>query len=385
MVNEAFEKIRPYHAEEIPDAIRRIILDKSFFPVVEWLFPNLTQDVIKKQLLSISGVDEFQEKFMYPAVHSILAKTSNGLTSGGFDNISADKEYLFFANHRDIALDSTILQLLLYEHKFRTTEISAGSNLLISPLLTEIGKINKMFTVFREGEGKEFYQNYLNLSDYIRYVITEKKSSVWIAQRNGRTKNGDDKTEVALLKMLHASNPGNLLSGFEELNLVPVIISYEYEPCDALKVREIYESMKGEYQKRPGEDRESILAGITQPKGRIHLQIGHPVNSDLPALQTVKKPSEKFQVLAHLIDRQIHSNYKLFPTNMIAYDLLSGKKKFKEHYSPEEKVHFQEYVDEKIALLHGDHNVLKEMLLSIYAKTVENNMSNIRTGRTNNL
>lgn len=249
--SSCFDKIRPYHEQEIPPAINRIVADKTFLQVIRWLFPDKSENEMISNIQSVSTSYDFQSRLMYPAIKSILAKTSGGLTCDGLENLSPEKNYLFISNHRDITLDSAILQVILFENEFSTTEISAGSNLFISPLLVDIGRINKMFTVFREGDGRVFYENLKILSNYIRHAINHKKASVWIAQRNGRTKNGDDRTEIALLKMLQASYDGDFIPGFTELNMVPMTISYEFEPCDGLKTKEVYESMEGKYEKDP--------------------------------------------------------------------------------------------------------------------------------------
>lgn len=373
-----FDEIRPFNEQEIPAAIKHILADKTFLRIVHWLFPDKPENIITENLQSVSTSDDFQSRVMYPAFKSILAKTSDKLTYNGFEKLDPEKSYLFISNHRDITLDSGLLQLILFENKFPTSEISAGSNLLFSPLFHNIGKINKMFTVIREGDVRTIYENLKILSGYIRHTINYKNTSVWIAQRNGRTKNGDDRTEIALLKMLHASYDGDFIPGFKELNIIPISISYEYEPCDGLKTKEVYKSIDSTYIKEPGEDLQSIITGIVQPKGRIHLQFGNPLNPELHDIDPSEKVANMFKILAVKIDHQIHSNYHLFQTNYIAYDMLSKDPIFIDRYSQEEKNQFQEYALTVINSLHGDHKLLEKIFLELYASPVENYLSHVK-------
>ncbi len=380
--SEFFQQIRPYDEKEIPSAINRILSNDTFYNVGRWLFPDKSKNEIIEIFRSVSTADDFQVKVMYPAMKSILAQTSSELTYGGLENLSPEKSYLFISNHRDITLDSALLQIILYENKFPTTEISAGSNLLSSPLLLDIGKINKMFTVIREGEGRVLYENLKILSKYIRHAITDKKTSVWIAQRNGRTKNGDDRTEIALLKMLHASYDGEFVPGFADLNMVPISISYEYEPCDGLKTQENYASVNTPYIKAPGEDLTSIITGILQPKGRIHMQFGNPLNLELPTFDPSENLNSLFKLLTEKIDDQIHLHYHLFPSNFIAHDLISKNSTFSDRYSPEEKDQFQAHTQKTLSSLQGDQNLLEKILLNLYAFPVRNYFSQTRSERT---
>lgn len=375
-----FDDIRPYRNEEIASAIKRITADKKLHQVIQWLFPDKSVNDILDIILSVSTSDDFQVKLMYPAINSIVAKTSSGLTYDGLENLSPDKNYLFISNHRDITLDSAILQVILFDNGFSTTEISAGSNLFSSPLLLDIGKINKMFTVVREGNVRTFYENLKVLSEYIRHAIVHAKTSIWMAQGNGRTKDGNDQTEIALLKMLHTSYEGDFISGFNELNLVPITISYEYEPCDGLKVFEKYKSLHHKYMKEPGEDLKSIITGIAQPKGNIHLQFGIPVAAELARMDPDIKTPDFFRQLAEMIDQQIQSNYHLFPTNYISHDLISEKSDFSDHYSPAEKTRFREHADKTISGLPGDPDQLERILFQLYANPVENYFSTTNSG-----
>ena len=308
---------------------------------------------------------------MHPAIRSIVKQTSSGLTCSGFDNIDPDNAYLFIANHRDILLDSAILQILLVEHNFETSEITFGSNLMTSEFVIDAGKVNRMFKVFRDGTKREMLTNSKRLSAYMRYAITQKNTSLWIAQRKGRTKDGNDKTEPGLLKMLNISGTGNFIENFTELNIVPLTISYEYEPCDVLKVKELYYSLKAPYKKSPGEDLNSIITGITQQKGRIHLSIGKPINDKLYKIEE-KANNDKINQLARMIDKQIYDNFKLWKTNYIAYDILYNNGKYLNKYTSEDKKAFKNYLTKQLINIKGDKKILEKIFLNIYANPVEN-------------
>lgn len=372
MINvDDFEKIRPYHDHEINTALRRITEAPVFAEVARFVFPDKTVEEIKTLLHGIHSADDFQVKFMHRAVRRVVETSSDGLSYQGFENLNPKKAYLFIANHRDIVLDSAILQILLVEHNIPTSEITFGSNLMISPFITDFGKVNKLFTAFRGGTKLELINNTKLLSAYIRYTITKKHHSAWIAQRNGRTKDGFDKTEDALLKMLNISGSKDFKSNFSELNIVPLTISYEYEPCGTLKVNELYQSSITEYKKSSGEDLNSIITGFLQPKGRIHLCAGSCINTDL-AFDIHKSNNENIKMLAKLIDDNIYKNYKLWKTNYISYDLLHGTSEFKQYYSEIDKNNFINFIDREINKLKWDKSILQELYLRIYSTPLEN-------------
>jgi hypothetical protein len=276
---EEFEDIRPYLDEEINPALIRITAVPEFGKILNFLFPNKDKDHIIKDLLQVKTPLDFQKQFMHPLVNSIVNKTSKGLTTSGFDKLIPGTSYLFVANHRDIVLDSAILQVILLDYHHETSEITFGSNLMTNQFIIDLGKVNRMFKVYRGGNRMELFRNSQLLSSYIRYTLTQKRTSAWIAQRNGRTKDGMDKTETGLLKMLNISGSADFNESFRALNIVPLAISYEYEPCCATKIKELTSVKKGiPYEKEPHEDLMSIISGITQPKGRIHLAACTPVN-----------------------------------------------------------------------------------------------------------
>lgn len=366
------DKLKPYDEKEIKFAIQRIAADPTFLEVTDFLFPEMPKEKLLAKINNISTTYELQKQFMHHILRTIIKNSTNGLSFDGLENINQEQGYLYISNHRDIFLDSSLLGTILFENDFDTTYITFGSNLLYTQFVTDVAKINKIITVVRDARSKEFYFNSKLLSIYLRNLIADNKDSVWIAQRNGRTKDGYDKTQTGVLKMLNVSGNSNFVENFKNLNIIPVSISYEYEPCDALKVRELYLSKTSTYKKSKDEDFKSILIGITEPKGRIHLSIGKPVTSELGELESIKNDNEKFKKLSSIIDNQIYNAYKLWPTNYIAADLLTNDMQYSENYTAEEKELFTNHMDKKLGGLQGDSETLQKMFLELYANPVKN-------------
>jgi hypothetical protein len=368
-----FEDIRPYHDEEINPALKRMIAVPEFSKVVEFLFPDRDKDQIFDTLTRIFTAIDFQIQFMHPLVNSIVKKTSKGLTVSGFENLNPGTPYLFIANHRDIVLDSAILQVLLLDNGHITSEITFGSNLMTNQFIIDFGKVNRMFKVYRGGNRMELFRNSKLLSAYIRYTLTKKRTSIWIAQRSGRTKDGNDKTESGLLKMFNISGTRDFEKAFGELNIVPLCISYEYEPCCAFKVRELMATANNiAYQKKPGEDLTSIITGITQQKGRIHFAVCTPLNRLVQQVHEIPVYNDKINKLTTIIDEEVYKNYKLWPANYIAFDILNNTQVYSQYYTSSEKEEFIEYVQKELSIFKGDITEQKKLLLKIYANPVIN-------------
>lgn len=368
-----FEDIRPYHDDEINPALQRIISDPVFDKILDYFFPHEDKAKIRNLLSKTKSAYSFQKNFVYHLVRSIIDRSTMGVICKGMENVKTGTPYLFISNHRDIVLDSAILQSLLLDYGHNTTEISFGSNLMINPFVVDLGKANRMFKVNRGGSSRQLLINSQLLSAYIRHSIVNKKNSVWIAQRPGRTKNGNDKTETSLLKMLNMSGIGNPEDSFRELNIVPVTVSYEYEPCCALKIKElIVTSLTGKYHKRPNEDLNSIITGITQQKGRIQFSLGPPIDQILDKIKTKTSVNEKINMMAGMIDAEMYRNFRLWPNNYIAWDLMNHSRRFNEYYTSEDKMRFLEYMEDETGGLEGDRNKIKEIFLGIYANPVSN-------------
>lgn len=372
-LSEQFEIIRPYHDSEVKPAIERLVNHPGFIPVLNYLFPGADIDQLSQKFRSIEGVDQFQDFFSYHTVETIIGKTSTGLSHSGGETLDSGKPYLFVANHRDIVLDAAIMQYLLAREGNKTSQITFSENLMMDQLLLDLGKLNKMFTFYRGGSKITQYRNAMINSAYINHVLKEQNESIWIAQRNGRTKNGDDRTQKGLIKML-AMGGENICDSLAELNVVPVSISYEIEPCDILKVRELYMSQREKYVKAPNEDLMSILAGIRGEKGGIHLTFGTPLNDFLFHLKSEKlHDNEVIEKIATEIDRQIFRGYKLWPNNYIAADLFEGKSRLKKYYNEAQKLSFEQSMLEKISSLEGmDPEEVKDIYLKIYTNPIIN-------------
>jgi len=363
-----FEDIRPYYDSEAHAVLQRMAKDPSFEKLVHHLWPEMPMQEAVAKAGRVHNIMDFQMEFMHSAIRTLLSRSCTGLSGSGFEKLDKNKAYLFVANHRDILLDSAILQVMLVENGFQTSEITIGDNLMEPGFITDFGRMNRMFTVQREGTNRELYDRSRKFSAYIRHTLVDKHVSVWIAQRNGRTKDGLDQTQTGLLKMLNLSGNGNFLESFSQLNIVPVSISYEYEPCDALKTQELYlSSLHSIYKKAPGEDLNSILTGIMGNKGRIHIQAGAPILAELNEINKYPNENEKVRQLCLIIDSKIHSNYKLWPLNYIAADMLEEGRRFESHYTPEEKEAFLIYAQSKIQGLKGDPETLIQGFLKMYA------------------
>ncbi|MDR1525286.1 MAG: acyltransferase [Tannerella sp.] len=367
-----FDDIRPYYPSEIPPAMQRIAESEYFGMLSQYIFPDENVEEVRKTVRSIRTTDEFQQKVMSCVNRQVIARSMSDFTYSGLDGLDPEKRYLFVSNHRDIMLDSSLLQYLFHSNGFRTTEITFGSNLMHPQLVVDIGKANKMFKVIRSSNIRSFLENSMHLSKYIRYTIKEKGESVWIAQRNGRTKDGNDVTDQGIIKMFCMSEATDLILSMSELNIVPIAVSYQIESCDILKTRELYLSLKcGKYVKQPGEDLNSILTGILQPKGTVNIRICKPLTAEDLSLN-YKFPNDFFKKVASLIDRRIHENYKLYNNNYIAHDIRSGTSTYSGFYTPEEKERFIDRCNCMLKQIDGDKDTLMSIFLGIYAAPVEN-------------
>jgi hypothetical protein len=374
ITHEILEDYRPYYDEEINAAMHRIA-DSAYFPLLSaYVYPDRSPEEVKKQICAYTTIDEFQLQVMKAVNEQVITRSIADFSYIGLKNLDKTKRYMFISNHRDIMLDATLLQYALYLEGHQTSEITFGSNLMHPQDVVDIGKSNKMFKVIRGGTPREIFVNSLNVSKYMRYAITEKHQSTWIAQRNGRTKNGADKTEIAVLKMLAMSSKNPFAENIGELNISPIAVSYEYEPCDFMKTREVYLSRRQAYQKAPGEDLSSILHGITQLKGNTHYTLCEIITPD-ELSECAKLPTtEQFKELTNIIDKKIYAGYKLWKTNYIAHDILHEKPEFSAFYTNDEREKFIDYMNKGLSLFDGDSSELKEIFLRIYANPVDNSL-----------
>lgn len=368
-----FDDIRPYYDSEIPAAMKRIAAAPLFPALSSFVFPERDTEDVRKTVSSIGSIHDFQKQIMYPANRQIMRRSVSRFTYGGIGKIQRDRKHIYISNHRDIMLDASFLQSVLVDNGIDTTEITFGANLMQGELIIDIGKSNKMFRVERPGgSAREFYKSSLHLSEYIRTTILEKGQSVWIAQRNGRTKDGLDRTDQGIINMFRMSGPDDKVRSVAELGLLPVSISYEWEPCDIAKTIELYARRSGEYTKKEGEDINSILTGILQPKGHVHLEFCDPVSEADLAPYSHLKSNDFNRLVADIIDRRICSAYRLTPNNYIAHDMLSGRDSHASHYTAGQKEEFAAHLSILEDYKEGrDPDILEKIFLGIYANPVE--------------
>lgn len=373
---EKFDSIRPYNESEFAAAIKRITSHEYLPIVINSVFLNTNAEEYIENMKKYKTVRDFQHGFMRDAVENILKKTSTNFTYDGIDNVKKGSCNMFVSNHRDIALDAAILCYVFAINNLECFEVAIGNNLLQGDFVIDIAGVNKMFKIMRSSNAKDLYRDSVLASEYMRHVIKDKKESVWIAQRNGRTKDGNDKTELGVLKMFSLGNDKPFVENFEEINITPIAISYEYEPCDFLKTMELYISSFQKYVKEPGEDLRSIIAGIMQPKGQINISVTPSITREELEYCDQFEKNAKFTTLAEIMDKRIYKAYKLYKNNYIAHDILNNANTYAEFYSKEEKEFFLNYMRNGLSKLpcakEENMKELEEIFLKIYANPVEN-------------
>ncbi len=373
METTQFDDIRPYNAQEIPEAMQRIASSSSFPILAAYVYPDEPLETVRQRIASYKTVRAFQEETMSMVNERVIKNSITDFSCSGLEKLSPDQQYLYVSNHRDIMLDSSLLQYFLLHNGFDTTEITFGANLMMNPLVIDIGKSNKMFKVERPGGSiREFYRCSKHLSDYIRYALTEKRQSVWIAQRNGRTKDGNDTTDQGVINMFSMSYPEDKINAIDQLHIVPVSISYEWESCDILKTLELYESQFAKYTKKPGEDLNSILTGLVQEKGRVHIEICDAITRDELVQFEGMTNNEYHKAVASLLDSRIRQAYRLYPNNFIAYDLRYGTTRYSDHYTQQEKEKFCFRLASLKRYDTCDMETLADIFLGIYSNPVKN-------------
>lgn len=364
-----FSEIRPYRTqEEIRSAVKSLIKDNIFYNFANQMFEKESLDIMIEQLTYIHSIEDFQKNIIYKLLIKLVKETTDGVTVEGLEQLDKNKNYLFISNHRDIIMDSALLCYLLLNANMDTVEIAIGSNLLIHPWIEQLIKLNKSFIVKRGISGKEQLLNAKELSAYILNTITNRRQSVWLAQKEGRTKNGIDKTQLSVLKMLNYSGGKSAKENLEALNIVPLSISYEYEPCDFLKTKELVLATNGEYTKTTEDDMLSMFMGLKMQKGKIHFSIGTPLELPQPKDNTTN--NDMLAQAVTQIDTHIVSNYKLFPNNYIALDILQNSQKHTEHYSIEQKENFVEQMEKKLSKIDNHTLEHKRVFLEIYANPI---------------
>nr|WP_315164607.1 1-acyl-sn-glycerol-3-phosphate acyltransferase [uncultured Flavobacterium sp.] len=371
---QKFDAIRPFYDTEVNEALQNVIHHPMMKALMNFTFPELEDDVWKEQLKKTHSIRDFQCNFIYQSVQKILEKSSEGLTTSGFENLEKNTSYLFISNHRDILLDTTLLNASLFEHGFVMTASAIGDNLVKKAFLSTLAKLNRNFLVLRGLTPREMLQSSKLLSEYIGQLLLHENRSVWIAQREGRTKDGNDETNPGVLKMIGmGSDEANLMDYFKKIKIVPVSISYEYDPTDVLKMPQLMAEANNEiYIKEKNEDFMTILSGVMGQKKRIHIHVDKVLDTEIDTIVAENDNSNKqVQALAQVIDDAILSNYKLWPTNYIAYDIVNKTNTYSHLYTENEKSLFERRLEMRI---DHDNPVALEGFLAMYANPVVNKL-----------
>lgn len=369
-----FDKIRPFYDAEVNKAICSSINHPMMKALMSFAFPDVDDTVWKEQLLRTHSIRDFQINFAYQAVKKVLEKSSDGLSTSGFEKLEPNTAYLFISNHRDIILDTSLLNVCLHDFGLVMTASAIGDNLVKKDFLKTLSRLNRNFIVQRGLPPRELLESSKLMSEYIRQLILRENRSVWIAQREGRTKDGNDATHSGVLKMLAmASEENNLIDYFKMLKIVPVSISYEYDPTDALKMPQLMAEANAEkYIKDKNEDFITLLSGIIGQKKRIHIHVGDVLDTELDTIANeFDNQNKQIQAVVQTIDDSILQSYKLWPTNYIAYDLLNKSDKFKEFYTENEKSLFERRLEMRI---DESNSQMVESFLLMYANPVVNKM-----------
>jgi 1-acyl-sn-glycerol-3-phosphate acyltransferase len=369
-----FDHIRPFYDSEVNEAICSVVHHPMMKALMSFTFPDVEEFVWVEQLKKTHSKRDFQANFIYYAVQKVLEKSSDGLTTSGFERLEKHTPYLYISNHRDIILDTSLLNVCLYDHKLIMTASAIGDNLVQKAFLHTLSRLNRNFLVQRGLSPRELLQSSKLMSEYIYQLLARENRSVWIAQREGRTKDGNDATHQGVLKMLAmASDEENLMDFFKKIRIVPVSISYEYDPTDMLKMPQLMAEANDEvYIKEKNEDFTTLISGIMGQKKRIHIHVGDVLGKELDAIADGHENHNKqIQAVAQAIDDSILTTYKLWPTNYIAYDLLNGTNHFESHYTEKEKLLFERRLEMRIDI---ENKIVREGFLAMYANPVVNKM-----------
>ncbi|APG60489.1 1-acyl-sn-glycerol-3-phosphate acyltransferase [Christiangramia salexigens] len=371
-----FDDIRFYSDKEVEIALRDYVKHPMVKALLQFTFPDLEFQEIEEKVFECKSIQDFQSKIIYYSVEKVLEKTSEGLNDVGFEKLNPSESYFYISNHRDIILDTSLINYTLYNHDLVMTASAIGDNLVQKPFLLALSKLNRNFLVLRNQSPREMLKSSLKLSEYIRNLLMDEGRSVWMAQREGRTKDGNDHTQQGVLKMLAmAKGDMDILDYLSKLKIVPVAISYEFDPTDMLKMPEVLaKRMKEEYKKSANEDFNSIMQGAMGQKGRIQLTAGEILKKeDFDRIREMGlSVNDQLKEVANLIDRAIHRNFKLWPANYIAYDILKNSDKFADKYTDKEKRQFDRRISRRVDVKNP---LALNSYLLMYANPVINKLS----------
>jgi len=380
-----FSDIAPFDDSEFASKMASLVKEPGFEHAVKYAMPQVDYPEFVGTLLSIKDKETFQRQIMWPFLEMLCKQTTSGITAGGLDNMESGRAYTFITNHRDIVLDASFLNLCLLRAGFKTSEVAIGDNLLIFDWITDLVKLNKSFIVRRGLRLTKAYEASRHLSAYIHHAIMEKHQSVWIAQREGRAKDSNDLTQEAVVKMLGIAGGGSLVENIADLNILPVSISYEYDPNDYLKAREfLLRRLDPDFRKSQRDDLLSMETGLLRFKGKVHFEMGRCINDRLAEIDPATDRVEAARQICHIIDSEIHQGYRIYPINYIAFDLVSKSDTptCAKHYTVEEKADFETYIETQLdkVTIPGtdiselDREYMRVMMLNMYANPLKNKL-----------
>ena len=376
-VSPNFEDIRPLNQDEVQAAIEELLASEEFRHALRYVKPDLDGDELSAAMRACKTKEQFKSTLAYDAVMTVAKKTTFSLTISGRSRLPEGKPACtFISNHRDIVLDASFLNVMLYDVGYGMTQVAIGDNLLIRPWIKTFVRLNNSFIVKRGVSVRQMLEVSDTLSAYINHTIKDTKESIWIAQREGRAKDSNDQTQPSVLKMLCMAGGKDIIGNLKSLNLVPVAISYEFDPCDYLKAQEFQLKRDNpEYHKTQRDDLLNMETGILNNKGRVHFTISKLINEQLDQLDPNMNRNELFAAVASIIDKEIYRHYRFYPNNYVAYDLLSGTRRFSDHYGLKDKRTFEEYLQkqlDKIVIPNKDENFLRKKILEMYANPLKN-------------
>lgn len=375
MIPAEFDEIRPYLPEELPQIYEELIADPEFQTVMGYVFKDIPFEHVAAKMRGCKTNLDFQVNMVLPFLQQVLAKLSTGLTMS-IENKENLAKSLCISNHRDIIMDSAFLCMVLVQNTGNTVEIAIGDNLLIRPWIKKLVRVNRSFIVQRSASIREMLASSKRLSSYMHHAITERQQPIWIAQREGRAKDSNDRTQEGLIKMMSMYSSDDIIDALKVLNIAPTTISYEFDPCDYLKAKEFQQKRDNpEWKKAPQDDLINMKAGMFGYKGGIHYHVADCINDEIDAIDRSLGKNEKTAAVARIIDKHIHKNYKFWPINYYFYELLTGDARFADKYTAEDKAKLDIYLQgqiEKVDLPNRDNEFCRTKILEMYANPVIN-------------
>ncbi|MDH6305721.1 hypothetical protein M2459_002523 [Parabacteroides sp. PF5-5] len=375
-----FDDIRPLTNDEVKGAIEELIACKDFEEAFRYIKPDLDWEQFKQVMRTFKTKEDFKANLGYEAVMMVAKNTTFSLTISGRSRLpEGQKPCTFISNHRDIVLDAAFLNVMLFEVGYGLTQVAIGDNLLTHPWIETVVRLNNSFIVKRNVSGRQQLLASAQLSAYIHHTIKETKESVWIAQREGRAKDSNDKTQTSILKMLNMGGEKDVLTNLIELNILPVAISYEFDPCDFLKAKEFQQKRDNpDFIKSRRDDLLSMETGILNSKGRVHFTIASPINPQLEKLDKEMDKTELYATIASIIDTEIYKHYRFYPCNYVAYDMLTNTNRFSSNYGLKDKKQFESYLQgqlDKIVIPNKDEAFLRTKILEMYSNPLINSLT----------